>query len=184
MLVGNREIWLPIPNFEGLYEVSNLGRVKRLHSKTTRILVPYITRRGYGRVVLSKNGKPHKWLVHRLVATVFVSNPDNKPQVNHIDGNKHNNTANNLEWVTQIENQLHAVRTGLQPVFYNDPAHCKPVEMLAVDGALEEIFPSAAEAERQTGVNSSHITRCCKGRGKTAGGFAWKYHKEVAELGR
>lgn len=91
------------------YAVSNLGRVKSLWRE--KVLAAHPTYRGYVHVKLGRG--PH-YLVHRLVAQAFVPNPDGKPQVNHIDGNPLNNRATNLEWATQSENQLHAVRTGLQ----------------------------------------------------------------------
>lgn len=187
MLVGSlpvEEKWLAVSGYEGFYKVSNLGRVKSLHSMKKKVLKTYISNNGYERVVLSKYGVVRKYSVHRLVAEAFVPNVDSKQQVNHIDGNKHNNRADNLEWVTQVENQRHAVRTGLQPVIYNSPSRAKAVDMLNLDGVLVKTFPSAAEAERQTGVNNAHISSCCKGKRKSTGGFIWRYHKEVIENAR
>ncbi len=93
------------------YFVSNLGRVKR---ENKQLLKPETTNRNYLRVVFSIDGKTKKHSVHRLVAKAFIPNPQNKKTINHKDGNTHNNRANNLEWATQSENQLHAYRTGLQ----------------------------------------------------------------------
>jgi hypothetical protein len=110
------EIWKDVPEYEGLYQVSNLGRIKSLPRNGTRnssrILKPRVDL-GYERVWLSKADvvKPHK--ISRIVASVFILNPFNKPEVNHIDGNKSNNNVNNLEWVTKSENIKHAFNTGL-----------------------------------------------------------------------
>jgi len=124
------EIWLPIPNFEGYYEASNMGRIKSLDrtiekpdEKTGKI--SYMTRRGkifkirfkhnrrYMSIRLSKNGKTVGYPIHRIIAMIFVPNPDNKPQVNHINGIKTDNRAENLGWVNNSENILHAIDSGL-----------------------------------------------------------------------
>lgn len=118
------EIWKPVVGYEGLYEVSNFGNVKRLeklvkHAKgglsriKEKILLQSKDRRGYNRLVLTKeNHQTHR--VHTIVAKAFIENVDNKPIVNHIDGNKINNKVDNLEWVTKSENELHAYRIGLK----------------------------------------------------------------------
>lgn len=108
------EEWRDIKGYEGLYQVSNLGRVKSLarHKKNRgklqkveeTIRIPTVEKNGYARVDLSKDGKRKMYCVHRLVAEAFVPNCENKPQVNHIDENRSNNNANNLEWVTNKEN--------------------------------------------------------------------------------
>lgn len=119
------EIWKDIIGFEGLYQISSAGLVKSVeriatsrstshwYSKHERILFPEISS-GYYRVIFSKNGTITKHAVHRLVATAFIPNLENKPQVNHIDGNKLNNHISNLEWVTASENVRHAIATGLK----------------------------------------------------------------------
>ena len=111
-----KEIWKAIKDYEGKYEVSNLGRVKslertsRLNKKIKeKILAPREHTGGYLRVQLSRKD----FYIHRLVAETFIPNPENKSQVNHIDGNKRNNRVDNLEWNTPLENNLHAIRTGL-----------------------------------------------------------------------
>lgn len=116
------EEWRDVPNFEG-YQVSSLGKVRSvdrfcgdrrgvIHGK---LLKPFINRRGYLEVNLYKNSKSTTKIIHRLVAKAFISNDFNKPQVNHIDGNKLNNKVINLEWMSNSENQLHAYKLGLQP---------------------------------------------------------------------
>lgn len=121
------EVFRDIPGYEGLYQVSNIGRVKslprsgdnnpsgrRLHE---RILKPDVNQHShtqYHRVTLCKNGKTRRFLVHRLVASIFIPNPDNKPDINHIDFNGGNNNVDNLEWVTKAENMQHSDIAGRQ----------------------------------------------------------------------
>ena len=107
-----KEIWKEIIGYEGLYSVSNTGLVKRV--TTNKIKYPSLNSWGYKVVSLSKsNTKLKTVLVHRLVAIHFIDNPENKKQVNHIDGIKTNNNVSNLEWNTQHENMTHAFKTGL-----------------------------------------------------------------------
>lgn len=111
------ENWKPIPEYEGVYEISNLGRVKSLPRNGTvkheKIVAQKHTHLGRLEVGLNKRDKKKMFLVHRLVAKVFIENPENKPCVNHIDGNPLNNKVENLEWCTHSENMKHAFRTGL-----------------------------------------------------------------------
>lgn len=109
------EIWRDIDGYEGLYQVSNFGRVKSFHRSEELILTPAYDKDGYYVLVLKRNGSKQNVKVHRLVATAFIPNPDGKPQVNHIDGNPQNNHVDNLEWVTGHENMQHAIYTGLIP---------------------------------------------------------------------
>ena len=114
------EIWRPIKDYEGLYEISNTGKVKSL--KKTRlnntsieehIMKPSINHNGYLRVELSNNGKRKSYLIHRLVANAYIPNSNIKLQINHIDGNKQNNNLNNLEWCTPQDNVIHSWKYGL-----------------------------------------------------------------------
>lgn len=111
-------IWKDIKGYEDLYAVSNTGLVKG--KKYNRVLKPEISK-GYAKVSLCKKGKTSKQSIHRLVASHFIPNPDNKPQVNHINGDKLTNTAINLEWVTCSENHKHAYQLGIK-----DPKKCCP----------------------------------------------------------
>ena len=117
-----QELWKDISSFEGLYQISNLGRVKSLEKKRGRnlgVIIPEIimklslSKRGYPRVQLQKNKFKKTIEVHKLVAGAFIENKYNKPQINHIDGNKKNNHVNNLEWCTNNENQKHAQKIGI-----------------------------------------------------------------------
>ncbi len=122
-----KEEWKPVVGYEGIYSVSNLGRVRsedriieehngRQRINKGRVLKPFGTGkcRAYLAVDLRKNGKRKTTKVHRLVAIAFISNPDDCPQVNHLNGDKSNNTVSNLEWTTNLENARHAYRTGLK----------------------------------------------------------------------
>ena len=106
------EIWKDIPGYEGLYQASTFGRIKRLEDEY-QIVLKYWDFNGYPAVRLSKDNKQQDYTIHRLVAMTFLPNPENKTQVNHIDGNKYNSRLENLEWVTPSENMQHAVKTGL-----------------------------------------------------------------------
>lgn len=111
------EIWKPIPDYEGIYECSNMGKIKSLKRKgklETHILNERKDTLGYQSVLLCKNGKMKSFKVHRLVGFLFVDNPDNKPHINHKDGNKSNPIWLNLEWCTHSENHRHAYLTGLK----------------------------------------------------------------------
>lgn len=108
------EIWKPIAGYEGLYEVSNLGNIKSL--RRNKIMKQGVHSFGYRYVILSKNNESKNLLVHRLVAEAFISKIEGKTDVNHIDGNKYNNSVDNLEWVSKSENMYHAYRTGIRCV--------------------------------------------------------------------
>lgn len=159
------EIFKDIVGFDGDYQISNLGNVKSLKKPNHIILKTGLNKPGYKYVVLTKHGVQTNHMIHRLVALHFLPQSD-KNVVNHIDENKLNNRVDNLEWCTQKENLHHG--TGLQRMGL---AHGKPV----TNGI--QIFKSAAEAERITGVKRSNINRVLHGyhNSKTAGGYSWSY---------
>lgn len=176
-----KEIWKDIPGYEGLYQVSNLGRVKALERMTKRerplfvkerILCPG-KRTGYLIVSLGSGKARKSYSVHRLVANAFIPNPENKRTVNHKDGNKMNNEASNLEWNTDKENLNHAIKTGLLK-YENNRKGSKPVAQYDQDMNLITIYPSMREAER-AGFTQTKISLCCAGKRKSHKGYIWKY---------
>lgn len=114
------EIWKDIKNYEGLYQVSNFGNVKRISSfrgvnkqyLNDYYLKPLDNGKGYYRIKLTKNNSSKRIMLHRIIAEAFISNELNKPFINHINGNKKDNSIENLEWCTQSENCLHSVKLG------------------------------------------------------------------------
>ena len=167
--MASNEIWRTIDGFPK-YQVSNLGRVKSQDyngTKKERILKAVKTKKGYLTVGLYSDKKYHSQQIHRLVALAFVDNPDNEPQVNHIDGNKENNNANNLEWCNNKYNQIHAIKNGLRVL--------KEIEQYSKDGEYIKTWTSATEASKSLQIDLSHIGNVCKGKRATAGGYVWKY---------
>lgn len=162
------EEWRDVVGYEGLYQVSSEGRVKSLKRKgrrKERILKHQIDRNGYLRLNLCAGGKSRLFFVHRLVCQAFHENPDNNPCVNHIDENKTNNAASNLEWCTYEENNNHGTR--------NERAS-KPVGQYSLEGKLIKLWPSLTEVKRQTGFDQGNISEAANGKRKQAYGFIWK----------
>ena len=173
------EIWKDIEGYEGLYQVSSEGRIKSLSRLTSngrkiadRILTPYKNRDGYLQLKLYKDGKYINHKIHRLVANAFIPNPENKPEVNHIDENKENNNVSNLEWVTRKENANHGTRNERSA-----KTNSKPVMGISLDGKSYLYFNSAKDAERLAGFDNSAISRCCRGKLKTYKGYTWSFVK-------
>ena len=171
------EIWKNIKGYEGLYQVSSEGRVKNLERKDRlgrilkeRVLKQDVTHDGYLRVGLYAGDKRKWFRVHRLVCEAFCENPDNKPEVNHIDEDKTNNNAVNLEWCTRKENINHGSRNERAR-----KAESKSVGQYTRDGELIKIWSSTIEAKRQAGFNCGHISSVANGKRKTHKGFVWKY---------
>lgn len=181
-----QEIWKDIKGLEGLYQISNLGRVKSL-SRFVKVKNYYIFLKE--RILKPSKGKYKRinlnyksFSVHRLVAEAFIPNPNNYPVINHIDGNKYNNNVSNLEWCTQGYNQKEAYRLGLrQPTMHNLGEtgklcpNSKPVYQFNKNGVFIKYYDGASEAGRQTGISKYDISACCRNIQKTAGGYIWRY---------
>lgn len=163
------EVFIDIKGYEGLYQVSNYGRVRSLnynHTGETRVLKPRKDTKGYLLVHLCKNGKQKNCKIHRLVATAFIPNPDELPCVNHIDECKTNNIVTNLEWCTVKYNTNYG--TAIE-------RRSKRVYQYTKDGSFVRSYPSQMEAERQTGYDDGYISNCCNGKRKSAYGYRWSY---------
>lgn len=163
------EEWKPIKGYEGLYEVSNMGRVKSLYHGKERILSISDDSSGYKGVNLTKQTVIKRKQVHRLVAEAFIPNPTNLPVVNHLDGDKHNNCVSNLEWCTKKENTNHAIKTGLMGFIV------APKPIMAYKGdKLVGTFKSIAECANKLNLNEKGISSVIHGRLKTHHGFSFK----------
>ena len=157
------EIWKTIkahPN----YEVSNLGNVRHIKKKQNRM--PQDNGTGYKFISIKENGKNINLYIHRIVAEAFVANPEGKEFVNHLDENKTNNAASNLEWTTRLENNNYGTRNEKISKAKSKPVYC--VE-------LDKVFEGAKAAAAELGANDKSICKCCRGIYKTAGNYHWRY---------
>lgn len=166
------EIWRDIDGYEGLYQISNKGRVKSLYKGSERILNPDIDT-GYYRIVLYNDSVKKHFLLHRLVAQAFIPNPYNLPEVNHKDENKKNNCVYNLEWCDRRYNNNYGTRNERV-----GDSQSKPIFQYSKSGDFIREWKSAHEVERVLGIDQGNISKCCKGKLKSAGGFVWKYKEK------
>lgn len=188
---NNIEEWKDIEGYEGLYQVSNLGNVKSLEK--TRIgnggsIVPVKERilkaskdsKGYLQVKLFKDEKPKTYKVHRLVASAFLPNPDNLPQVNHKDENPSNNRVDNLEWCSAKYNSNYGTRNErVAKSLTNHPMKSKKVAQIDKHtGQIIKIWESFNECNRK-GFFQNAVNECCRGKRKTYKGFIWKYLSDI-----
>lgn len=169
------EIWKDIKGYEGLYQVSNLGRIKsfrrgkRAYCPTEYILKNSITDKGYCMVTLYNNTKREKFLVHRLVAEAFIPNPNSMPHINHIDENKTNNCVNNLEWCTPQYNNCYGTARFRAMMTKGHPVH-----QCLINGEWLATYATNSVASEITGVSVKEISACLRGSLHSAGGFVWK----------
>lgn len=175
-----KEIWKDIKNYEKLYQVSNLGRVKSLKKQIIRsnnykqtfqekILTPSLSKNGYLTVALCDKGKQKTFTIHRLVAETFIKNKNNHKCVNHKDENKLNNNVNNLEWCTYKYNNQ-----------YNDKMSHRRIKVnqYSKDNRFIKQWDGLINIEKELNINRNNITTVCKGKRKTAGGYIWRYVDE------
>ena len=166
----NEEVWCPIKGFEGLYEVSDQGRVRSLKFGKERILKPLRNTCGYLQFCLYKNGEQKMYLVHRLVAQTFIPNPRNLPEVNHKDEDKTNNSVSNIEWCDRKYNLNFGTRAQRQSEKLS-----KPVLQYTKSGEFIGEWKSTRDVQRNLNYNQSNISKCCTGKCKKAYNFIWKY---------
>lgn len=171
------EEWSPIPNTH--YSVSSKGRIR--NDSTGQIKANHISRDGYNKVELYQDGIPLRKRVHRLVAEAFIPNPDRKPQINHIDGDKLNNNVENLEWVNNSENMIHAYSTGLatpHPTYgmrgkKNPNGGRTGRAIVCVE--TNTYYKNVASAERQMGIPDSSIFDNLYGLSENARDYHFKF---------
>lgn len=175
------ELWKSVLNFEGLYLISNCGRVKAINfnnEKHSQLIKPSVSKKGYLRVRINKNNKRYTLNVHRMVATAFIPNPENKPQINHRDGNKKNNFFDNLEWATNQENQDHARANGLilpPPRGYDNSCSMEVLQYNKYTLELIQKWGSISEASRALKIPTTNISKSSSRKRMIAGGFIWRY---------
>ena len=187
------EIWKPVRDYEGLYEVSNLGRVKSLskfhctsknHSSLgywskEKILKPQIDINGYKYVRLYNGDKWKYFKVHYLVAKMFIPNVNNEPTVDHIDRNKQNNEVSNLRWASYVEQANNKDKTNIIENMKKlgkkkYPNRAKKIKQFNKNNEYIKTFNSSREASRLLNISETSISNCVNGYSKTAGGFIWK----------
>jgi hypothetical protein len=162
------EVWKSVKGYEGLYAISNYGRVKNI--VTDKVRSPINNGKGYYKLELRKDKIGKRHYIHRMVAEAFLPNPHNKTEVNHKDGKPSNNHISNLEWVTSSENSKHAVYKGALKAWGNE---AKPIEAINLDNGMVTRFATISEAERALGTR--HITDVLKGRRNQCKGYTFKY---------
>lgn len=172
------EVWKDIVGYEGLYQVSNKGRVKRVATENMvgtgnyareEHLLYQCCYNGYTSVALWKNNKSQRFKVHRLVALAFIPNPENLPFINHKDETRNNNCVENLEWCTHIYNVNYG--TAQERLTAKKSI---PVVQKTLDGQVVKTYPSARQAERETGISNGNISNCTNGRYKATCGYIWE----------
>lgn len=192
------EIWKDIKGYEGLYQISNLGNVKKIKNKKYNINKKEVEEKdinkcisigthklGYKYVKLTdKNGIRKNLFLHRIIAEEFIENPNNFNIINHKDGDKSNNDINNLEWTTQKDNVNHAWKNGLcenvrKVCAINGRKKSKKIIQKNKNGEVIKVWNSTMDIERELGILHNNITSCCKHYNRTAGGFIWEYYKEL-----
>lgn len=183
-----KEKWLPIKGYEGLYEVSNLGRIKSLRKNKMMSIKPVKDR--YKSVgLVDRNGIIKSIKIHRLVAIHFIENPENKREVNHKNMNKNDNRVSNLEWVTPSENINHAVENKPEMVKamndYNRYIRPRLISQYTLEGQFIATYVNAKVAERYTGICGRNILQVANKeeykKGKTrkqAGGYDWRFKND------
>ncbi|MCI0374689.1 NUMOD4 domain-containing protein [Lacticaseibacillus paracasei] len=174
--MNSTEVWKDVEGFEGLYQVSNMGRVRSLDRKdeigrtvNERVLAGWYDNHGYRVVTLHRDGNTKKWRVHRLVAIAFLDNPDNLPEINHKDEDKANNVVSNLEWCSSEYNANYGTRNERM-------AKAKERPIYVVSGSGHRyFFNSTKKASELLGLNQSNVSKCLRGKVKHHHGFSFMW---------
>ena len=193
-----KDIWLPVVGFEGLYDVSNFGRVRSVfyHKKRGPFMMKFFRHSNYFGdddnryriVTLWKDKKKYKIFVHVLVATAFIPNPEGKKEVDHINGIRYDNRVENLRWVTRSENRQNPISKKRMSDAHRGCFGAKNnyhhgVVQLTMDGKFIKEWESISTAVRMLGVRQSGVTACCVGRYGSSGGYKWKYIEDYRQNG-
>lgn len=175
-----QEIWKDIPWFNWDYQASNLGNIKSLKYWKNKMLKSILFKNWYLRITLTIYWIPKNYPFQRMILSSFIPNPENKPQVNHIDWNKLNNNLDNLEWVTQSENLSHRYnilkqKYPMQWHIWKFNKKSKPVLQFDLQNNFIKEWENACDVMRKTDMNQSSISACCKWKYKQAYWFIWKF---------
>ena len=175
------EEWRDVPEYEDIYQVSNYGRVRRIYNGKVKVMTQRHRGKGYLGVTLLKNGTKKDFYVHRLVAETFIPNQDNLPQVNHKNLNKEDNSVENLEWVTAVDNMRHRFMYGA-PIkkkqytsFRRKRKNTIKIKQYLLDGTYVQTWDSLQQIQNTLGIYHSNISDCCKGVTKKSHGYIWSY---------
>lgn len=164
-----QEIWKDIPGYDGMYQVSNLGRVKSYmnqYGHGIRFMNGELTKTGYIQVSLTKRGKQQRFKIHRLVAMAFIPNPDSLPQINHKNETKTDNRVENLEWCTAKYNVNYGSCIQRRSITNGKSVRCTDTG---------NIFYSCGDAARKMGLDFSHIAKCCRSELSAHKGFHFEF---------
>jgi hypothetical protein len=175
------EIWKDIQGYEGYYQASNLGRVRSLnrikcngHKLSGKILKPSADKDGYLHVVLSADKVNTSYQVHRLIASAFIENKERKPEVNHLDEIKTNNTPENLCWCTRKENMNHG--TNIERTSHKNR---KSVIQLTLGMKPLKVWDSISDVSNNLGYGQGYISNCCNKKCESAYGYIWRFASEI-----
>lgn len=166
-------MWKDIENYEGLYQVNELGEIKSKRG----ILKPFTDKDGYLKVGLHKNGIHKQFFVHRLVAKAFISNPDNLPEINHKDENKSNNTVSNLEWCTRIYNINYGSHNEREAFTKSNRYNVYDEfnKLIVSNGTFKTLYQTLKHSAKTLNSFQASLVMCAKGKRRSAYGYRVEY---------
>ena len=181
------EVWKPIKGYEGRYEISNYGFARSCKRVITnkcgrkcilreKVLKPHYLPNGYLSVGLWKDGKKKDFYIHRLVASAFIPNDSDLPEVNHLDENKHNNYVQNLEWCTRIQNANHGTHNARMAATKRNQGGIR-ISQYSRNGKFIMVYKSIRDASRSVGVSATAIRDALLGKQKMSAGYCWKWYR-------
>lgn len=179
-----REEWRDVENYEGKYQISNLGRLRSFaRSVEPLIFAPHYDKDGYIMYGLRRNGKIYTKKAHRLVASAFIPNKDNLPQINHIDEDKTNNRVSNLEWCSHLYNNRYGTKRQRISFYAMYRGHTlRKIRQYTKDGLLVKEHISSRMAERETDIKHQNIIETCRGGQTQSGGYLWCYADDIQRI--